>query len=151
MTKRKHINLKEQEREELEQLIKTGQQANRVNTRARTLLLLDRSQGKERKIKEVVETGMVSQRTVCNIKKRYYEGGLQRALYDLPRPGAKPKIDGSMEAHLITLACSEPPDGRAQWTLRLLADRMLELEIIETISHVTVGKTLKKTNSSRGE
>ncbi len=151
MTKRKHINLSEEERQELIQLIKTGQQANRVNTRARTLLLLDRSQGKERKIAEVVETAMVSQGTVSNIKKRYFAGGLQRALYDLPRRGSKPIIDGEMEARLIALACSEPPEGRERWTLRLLADRMVELEIVESVSYVTVGKTLKKTNLNLGE
>ena len=151
MTKRKHINLTEQERKELEELIKTGKQANRENSRARVLLLLDRSQGKERKIREVVETALVSQGTVANLKRRYFEGGLARALYDLPRPGAKPIIDGSTEAHLIALACSDPPEGRERWTLRLLADRMVELELVETISYVTVGSTLKKMNLSLGE
>lgn len=151
MTKRKHINLTEEERKELETLIKTGEQANRVNTRARVLLLLDRSRGKERKISEVMDTAMVSQGTVANVKKRYFEGGLARALYDLPRPGAKPIIDGSTEAHLIALACSDPPAGYARWTLRLLADRLVELEIVEAISYVTVGSTLKKMNLSLGE
>jgi transposase len=151
MTKRKHINLTEQERKELEKLIKTGEQANRVNSRARVLLLLDRSQGKERKIREVVETGLVSQGTVANLKRRYFEGGLSRALYDLPRPGAKPIIDGNTEAHLIALACSDPPEGRERWTLRLLADRLVELELVESISYVTVGSTLKKMNLSLGE
>jgi transposase len=151
MTKRKHINLTEEERKELEALIKTGEKANRVNMRARVLLLLDRSQGKERKISEVMETAMVSQGTVANVKKRYFEGGLARALYDLPRPGAKPIIDGSTEAHLIALACSEPPAGYARWTLRLLADRLVELEIVEAISYVTVSNTLKKMNLSLGE
>ena len=151
MTKRKHINLTEEELKELEALIKTGEQANRVNTRARGLLLLDRSQGKERKISEVMDTAMVSQGTVANVKKRYFEGGLERALYDLPRPGAKPIIDGSTEAHLIALACSDPPEGYARWTLRLLADRLVELEIVEAISYVTVSNTLKKMNLSLGE
>ena len=151
MTKRKHINLSTEERKELESLIKNGEQANRVNRRARVLLLLDRSQGKAHKIREVVEMGMVSQGTVANLKKRYFEGGLKRALYDLPRPGAKPIIDGTTEAHLIALACSAPPEGRERWTLRLLADRLVELELVETISYVTVGSTLKKMNLSLGE
>lgn len=151
MSKRRHINLSKQERQELESLIKKDTTTNRVNTRARTILLLDRSQGKERKIQEVVETSMVSQGTVANIKKRYFEGGLQRALYDLPRPGAKRIIDGATEAHLIALACSEPPEGRERWTLRLLADRLVELELVESISYVTVGSTLKKMNLSLGE
>ena len=151
MTKKTHINLTEEERKNLKELIKTGEQANRVNRRARVLLLLDRGQGKERKIEEVVETGLVSQGTVSNIKRRYFEGGLQRALYDLPRPGARPIIDGSTEAHLIALACSDPPEGRERWTLRLLADRLVELELVESISYVTVGSTLKKMNLSLGE
>ena len=151
MTKKTHINLTEEERKKLKELIKTGEQANRVNRRARVLLLLDRGQGKERKIEEVVETGLVSQGTVSNIKRRYFEGGLQRALYDLPRPGARPIIDGSTEAHLIALACSDPPEGRERWTLRLLADRLVELELVESISYVTVGSTLKKMNLSLGE
>ena len=146
-----HINLTEEERRKLEQLIKTGKPTSRTNARARVILLLDRSQGKERKIREVVETGLVSQGTVANIKSRYFKGGLQRALYDLPRPGAKPIIDGSTEAHLIALACSNPPEGRERWTLRLLADRLVELEIVESISYVTVGNTLKKMNLSLGE
>ena len=151
MSKRQHINLTEEERKRLEELIKTGQQSNRVNARARTLLMLDRSQGQEHKIREVVEMGMVSQGTVANIKRRYFTGGIEKALYDRPRPGAKPKLDGETEAHLIALACSDPPDGYAQWTLRLLADRMVELQYVESISHTAIAKKLKKMNLSPGK
>ncbi|MFN2220900.1 MAG: helix-turn-helix domain-containing protein [Anaerolineae bacterium] len=71
----------------------------------------------------------------------------------MPRPGAKPKVDGEVEAHLIALVCSDPPEGHARWTLRLLADRLVELEAVdlEYISHVTVGEVLKKTLSSLGK
>ena len=151
MSKRKHINLTEEERKKLEELIKTGQQSNRVNARARTLLLLDRSQGQTHKIREVVEMGMVSQGTVANIKRRYFTGEIEQALYDRPRPGAKPKLDGEVEAHLIALACSEAPEGHAQWTLRLLAERLVELEYVESISHTAVAKKLKKMNLSPGK
>ena len=151
MSKRKHINLKAEERKKLEELIKTGQQSNRVNARARTLLMLDRSQGQAHKIREVVEMGMVSQGTVANIKRRYFTGGIEQALYDRPRPGAKPKLDGEVEAHLIALACSEAPEGHAQWTLRLLAERLVELEYVESISHTAVAKKLKKMNLSPGK
>ena len=93
---------------------------------------------------------MVSQGTVCNIKKRYFAGGLDGALFDKPRPGAKPKIDGEVEAHLIALSCSDPPEGYARWTLRLLADKLVRMEVIDSISHVAVGDALKKTNLSLG-
>jgi len=151
MSKHRHINLSDDERMELEQLVKSGVHPAREIARARVLLLLDRSQGRQRTIAEVVEAGMVSQGTVSNIKKRYFEGGLEGALHDLPRPGAAPKIDGEVEARLITLACSEPPEGREHWTLRLLADKLVELELVDSISHVAVGNALKKTLSSLGK
>ena len=151
MSKHRHINLSDDERMELEQLVKSGVHPAREIARARVLLLLDRSQGGQRTIAEVVEAGMVSQGTVSNIKKRYFEGGLEGALHDLPRPGAAPKIDGEVEARLITLACSEPPEGREHWTLRLLADKLVELELVDSISHVAVGNALKKTLSSLGK
>ena len=94
---------------------------------------------------------MVSQGTVSNIKKRYFAGGLREALHDRPRPGRPPKITGDVEAHLIAQVCSEPPEGHERWTLRLLADRLVELELVESISHVAVGKRLKKTNLSLGK
>jgi hypothetical protein len=88
---------------------------------------------------------------VSNVKRRYFVDGLPDALYDKPRPGAKPKVDGEVEAHLIALACSDPPEGYTRWTLRLLADQLVALEVVESISHVTVGEVLKKTKSSRGK
>lgn len=151
MSKQQHVYLNENERTELEQLIKSGTNLARVIARARTLLLLDRSQGKKRTIEEVVEAAMVSQGTVSNTKKRYFTGGLQAALYDKPRPGAKPKITGEVEAHLIALVCSEPPEDRERWTLRLLADELVALELVESISHVAVRDVLKKTNLSLGK
>lgn len=147
----KHIYLKGDERTELEQLIKSGSNSARVIARARTLLLLDRSQGKQRTMREVADAVMVSRGTVANVKRRYFAGGIERALYDLPRPGAKPKVDGEVEAQLIALVCSDPPEGRTRWTLRLLADQLVALEVVEYISHVTVGEVLKKTNLSRGK
>jgi len=147
----KHIYLKDKERVELEQLIRSGTNSARVIGRARTLLLLDRSQGENRAIQEVAKAAMASRRTVLNIKRRYFEGGTKGALYDKPRPGAKRKIDGEVEARLIALACSDPPQGRERWTLRLLADELVALEVVESISHVTVREVLKKTNSSLGK
>ena len=150
MKTHKHINLTDTERKELEQLIKSGIQSVRDIARARTLLLLDRSQGEKRTIAQVMDAAMVSQGTVSNLKKRYFSGGLERALNELPRPGAKPKIDGEVEAHLVALACSDPPEGYDHWTLRMLADRLVSLEVIDSISHVAVGDALKKMNLSPG-
>jgi transposase len=150
MSTHKHIYLKANERTELEQLIKSGVHSARVIARARTLLLLDRSQGERRTIQQVIEAAMVSQGTIYNLKRHYFDEGLERALYEKPRPGAKPKIDGEVEAHLIALACSDPPEGYDRWTLRLLADRLVHLEIIDSISHVAVGDALKKMNLSPG-
>lgn len=129
----------------------SGTHSARVIARVRTLLLLDRSQGQKRKIREVVDAAMVSQGTVSNLKKRYFAGGLEGALFERPRPGAKLKIDGEVEAHLIALACSDPPEGHDRWTLRLLADRLVKLEVIDSINHVAVGDTLKKMNLSLGK
>lgn len=111
MTKRRHIQLSDSERTELEQLTKSGVHSARVLARARVLLLLDRSQGNQRTLREVADAALVGLGTVSNLKNRYFEGGLERALHDLPRPGAAPKIDGEVEARLIALTCSEPPEG----------------------------------------
>lgn len=152
MGKHKHIYLEKDERKALEQLIKSGTHSARVIARARTLLLLDRSQGKERTIKEVMEGAMVSQGTVYNLKQRYFAGGLPEALYEKPRSGRPvTKMTGDVEAHLVVLACSDPPEGYDRWTLRLLADRLVELEVVDSISHTAVAKTLKKTNLSLGK
>ena len=147
----KHLYLNDSERAELEQLIRAGVNSARVIGRARTLLLLDRSQGRKRTFQEVSEAAMVSPGTVSNLKRRYFEGGITGALYDKPRPGAKPKVDGEVEARLIALTCSEPPEGYERWTLRLLANELIALEVVEYISHVTVREVLKKTNSSLGK
>jgi len=148
----KHIYLPQDERTELEQLIKSGEQRARVISRARVLLLLDRSQGHSRKIAEVAEAVMLTPTTVSKIKGRYFAEDLPAALYDKPRPGRPvTKMTGGVEAHLIALTCSEPPEGYDRWTLRLLADQLVALELVESISHVAVSKTLKKTNSSLGK
>jgi hypothetical protein len=151
MAKQRHIYLTDSERTQLEQRVRSGVHAARVIARARVLLLLDRSQGDKRTLHEVAEAAMVSQGTVLNIKKRYVAGHLERALYDLPRPGAVPKIDGEVEARLTALACSDPPEGYARWTLRLLAEELVSLELVDSISHVAVGNVLKKTKSSHGK
>ena len=141
----KHIYLKPSERTELEQLIKSGSHAARTIARARVLLLVDRQEGVARRLMDVAEAVMVSYTTVHHVKRRYFEGGLENVLQDKKRPGRLPlKMTGEVEAQLIALTCSQAPEGYERWTLRLLADRLVEMKIVESISHVSVGATLKQ-------
>jgi transposase len=112
--------------------------------RARVLLATDYSQGTHIRDADVAASVRVSATAVRNIRKRYVDDGLSAALYDKPRPGAAPKITGEAEAHLIALSCSEPPEGQSRWTLRLLADKLVELKYVESISTVAVHQRLKK-------
>ena len=116
------------------------------------LLLLDRSEGEKRTLAQVAEATMLSSVSVSHIKQRYFRGGMERALYNKARPGRPvTKMTGDVEAQLIALTCSAPPEGHDQWTLRLLANGLVQLEVVESISHVAVGETLKKMNLSLGE
>lgn len=151
MTKHTRVELTDEQRAELEGLLHKGHLSARTNTRARILLLSDRNQGQKRTDKEVAEAVMCSQRTVANVRRRFLAGGLQSALHDKERPGRVGKLTGEVEAKLTMLACSQPPEGAARWTLRLLADKMVELGYVDSISHVSVHERLKKTNCSRGK
>jgi putative transposase len=151
MSKHVHVELDQDERNELEQLIHGGNAPARMQTRARILLLSDRSQGQKRTDREVAEAALCSPSTVLSIRHRYVRDGLRLALDDKGWPGAKPKLTGEVEAKLTMLACSAPPQGQARWTLRLLANQMVELGYVEDVSHVTVREWLKKTNLSLGE
>lgn len=92
----------------------------------------------------------VSQPTVARVRKQYVQEGLEAALNRrAPRREYHRKLDGEQEAQLVALACGQPPQGQARWSLRLLADKFVELEVVEEISYQTVGRVLKKTNSSR--
>jgi transposase len=151
MGKHTRIDLTEEQRTELEQVIRSGNAPARTNTRARILLLSDRSGGQKRTDREVAAAILCSQSTVLNVRRRFLAGGLAMALYDKGWPKPTPKFTGEVEAHLTLLACSDPPAGAARWTLRLLADQMIELGYVDYISHVTVRELLKKTRSSLGE
>lgn len=94
---------------------------------------------------------MCSVKTVGSICRQYVLEGLKAALQEKPQPGAVPKITGEVEARLVTLACSEPPDGRQRWTLRLLAEQIVALGYVDSISNVAVYNKLKKTNLSPGK
>ena len=141
--KKVKIKLKKKEEKTLKSLIKKGSNKARTLTRARVLLLS--SEGKSSKqIRE--HLGIKTYKTIQNIKERYLSGGLEEALYDRPRPGAPKKFEGKQRAELTALACSDAPEGHACWSLQLLANKAVELGIVDSISHTHVGKILKKTN-----
>jgi transposase len=151
MKKKYPVILNDTERDELKRLIAAGTSPARKLTHARILLKAD--QGPEGPgwvddaVAEAVES---SQPTVSRVRKQYVEEGLEAALNRRP-PNREyhRKLDGEQEARLVALACSEPPQGQARWSLRLLADKLVELEIVdEEVSYQTVRRTLKKTNSS---
>jgi hypothetical protein len=151
MSKHQKVTLKDEERQELERLIHAGNAPARTQSRARILLLSDTSQGKPLSEKGIATALMCSAMTVHNIKYKYIENDLATALYDQPRPGQAPKFTGEVEAKLIAMVCSDPPEGRKRWTLQLVADKLVELKILESISDVAVMKCLKKMNLSLGE
>jgi transposase len=138
------IKLSTDERSSLTNILRRGTTSARVQTRARVLDLLHR----QRHPDEIAVTLGLSVPTVFNIKRRYLSQSLDAALYDRPRSGKPPKIDGAARAKITALACSKAPDGHARWTLRLLADKAVELGFCESISHETVKEVLKKTASN---
>ena len=150
MSKHRTLSLTDQQREHLDNLIRSGSAPARVQTRARILLHTDRSQGDKRPDKEVAQALRVNPATVVRTRKAFLDEGMDAALFDKPRPGAQPKITGDIEAKLVTLACSDAPLGRARWTLRLLADKMVELGYLDSISNQAIGERLKKTRLNRG-
>ena len=99
---------------------------------------------------EIASAVGVHERTVIRLRRRFVEDGLAGTLAERPRPGAQPKLDRAREAYLVALACSDPPSGRTTWTMHLLAERLVELAVVTSISEETVRRTLKKTPSSRG-
>ena len=150
MTTKYHVHLSKEDRQELESLIHSGESSARTQTRARILLLTDESQKMKKGTKEIASALLCSMPTITNIRKKFSEGGVENALYDKARPGAVPKITGEIEAQLTLLACSAPPEGRARWTLQLLADKLVELKLVDRISDVAVMHRLKKMNLSLG-
>ena len=140
------VHLNEKERKELRQYLRKGKSSARSLTRARILLLADDARDDE----EIAETLKVSKSTIIRIRTRYCEGGLDSALHEKARNGAPFKIDGRIEAELTLLACSDPPDGRSKWTVRLLADKLVEIEVVDSISHMSVQRLLKKMKLNLG-
>jgi transposase len=148
MKKKYPVTLTETEREHLKNLIAAGTAPARKLTHARILLKADQSsEGPGWVDEQVAEAVEVSQPTVSRVRKQYVEEGLEAALNRrTPNREYHRKLNGEQEARLIALACSEPPEGQARWSLRLLADRLVELEVVDDLSYQTVRRTLKKTN-----
>ena len=150
--KKYRVRLGVEEQEELKALVSRGRAAAYKQTHARILLLSDENQEEGAMLdQEIARALKVGTATVERVRRRCVEEGVEAALgrrQQLNR--RKKKLDGAGEAHLIALACSKPPAGRASWTLRMLADGLVEREIVDSIGTDTVRRTLKKTNSSPG-
>lgn len=144
------VTLTKEERDQLTEMTRTGTHAARKIIHALILLNVDRGSHVGSQINEDISKVLkIGMRTIDRVKKRFVEEGLESALKMAPTSRVYDKlVDGDMEAHLIALACGEPPNGFARWSLRLLADKLVELRITESISHETVRRTLKKTNLS---
>jgi len=152
MLKKYRVTLTAEERDELVRLLAHGKADVRKIKHAQILLKADETEGgpgwPDARMAEAFNAGVA---TIERVRRRFVEEGLASALS--PYRGGKRiyerKLDGAQEAHLIALACSAPPEGRARWTLRLLAQHMVELAYVDTLSHETVRQTLKKMRSSR--
>jgi transposase len=148
VAKKYRVTLTAEERVELEALISKGKADARKLAHARVLLQADEADGAPARTDQEIASALdTSTRTVERVRRRFVEEGLQAAL--LPSPTKRiyaRALDGAQEAHLIALACSKPPEGKRRWSLRLLAERVVELGYAEAVSHETVRRTLQKTS-----
>ena len=149
--KKYRVKLSSDERAHLLERIGRGERSAREQTRARILLKVDEGpEGPGWSDARAAEALEVAEGTVAALRRRFSERGLRGTVErKSPDLAYETKLDGEQEARLIQLACSQAPEGRSQWSLRLLADTMVELGVVESLSHETVRQTLKKTNSSR--
>ena len=145
MPKRYVVQLTDDQRSELDRW-EAGPLTRRQRNRALLLLRADAGETDG----EIVEGIGVSPGTVANVRRRFALGGLDASLHEKPRPGAVPTLDGKAEAIVIATACSPVPEGRARWTARMLANRLVELEVVEGVSEDTILRVLRKVNSSPG-
>lgn len=138
------VNLSDGEREALRNISREGKAAVRIVRRAQTLLWSD--EGKQDK--EIIALLDCAPMTVSSTRQRWVK---EKRLEDLPRKGVKPLLDAKKESLLIAFACSDAPEGRAEWTMQLLADKLVELKVVDSISDETVRRVLKKTNLNPGK
>lgn len=148
MTKKYRVRLSVEERAVLESIVKKGREAASKRMHAQILLKADEGEfGESWKDEDIAKALDVTVRTVERVRIRLVTQGIESALNRVPVDrSVHRKLDGEQEAHLIALVCGEAPEGRARWTLRLLADRMVELEYVDSLSYETVRRTLKKMN-----
>lgn len=142
------VDLTKEERSELLKLVGKGEVRARKMIRAHILLLAEEGRTDNKDIAEALHT---SPSTVERTRRRLVEGGLEHALNESARPGGRRKLTGKQEAYVVALACSDPPEGKKRWSMQMLADRLVELEVVgDGISDETVRRTLKRGASSRG-
>jgi transposase len=148
MPERKYVvNLSKVERDRLRELLQNEAPRSRRVKHAK--ILLESDMGKS--AAKVADWVGVGHSTVERTRQRYAEGGIEAALKDKPRPGGIPKLDGNQQAFVIALACSDTPNGQERWTMQMLADKIVELGVVqEPVSHDTVRRVLKKTRLNRG-
>ena len=146
MTVKYIVNLSAQERSSLWDITSKGKTTGRIVKRAQILLLADEGHPDE----TIATMLKVGESTVHRTRQRCVEEGVEKALKERPRQGRKRQLEGKTEAFLVATACSAPPNGRESWTMQLLADRLVELNLVESISDETVRRTLKKTKLSLG-
>jgi transposase len=140
-----HIRLSEEQRQYLQKITTSGKGSARKLNRARILIYADEAgSGVAKRDEQIAELLGVSMATVVRVRRRFVKEGLESALEEKPRPGQPLKLSGKQQAHVIALATSEPPEGRSRWTLRLIAGKLIELELVEGISPETVRGVLKK-------
>ncbi len=140
------VDLTQSEREQLLDIARKGKTSTRKVKRSLILCKADEGLTDQ----QVSQALLVGASTVSRVRRRFVEEGLESALKERPRPGQRRKLDGKQEAHLVAVACTPAPEGRAHWTMRLLADQVVALEFADSISPETVRQVLKKTNSNRG-
>src|SRR5688572_10524502 len=142
MAKRYRVTLTDEERERLENLTRKGTASVRMVRRAQALLLA----AEERRDEDIAAALRIGVSTVERTRRRFVEEGLEAALRERPRPGARPKLGPKERAFVVALACTKPPEGRRRWTMQLLADRLVELRVVPDITDEAIRLLLKRTS-----
>jgi transposase len=146
MAKRYRVTLTDEERDRLHDLTRKGTASVRMVRRAQTLLLA----AEDRIDEEIAKALHIGVSTVERTRRRFVEEGLEASLREHSRPGARPKLGPKQQAYVVALACTKPPEGRERWTMQLLADRIVELQIVPDITDEAIRLLLKRTSSSHG-
>jgi transposase len=146
MAKRYRVTLTAEERQRLEDLTRKGKASVRMVRRAQTLLLA----ADEERDEDIAKALRIGISTVERTRKRCVEEGVEASLRERPRPGARPKLGPKERAYVVALACTKPPEGRHRWSMQMLADRLVELEMVPDITDEAIRLLLKRTSSSRG-